>query len=319
MVLELKKVCKGEILSKAVIFPGQGSQSIGMGKDLFENSTEVKQYFEQASEILKTDMAKLCFEENNQLNLTQYTQPAILLVSFSVFSLILPKIKDKIAFGLGHSLGEFSALCASGALDFGQAISLVSKRGYLMEESCREKSAGMMVVLGLEDGILEEFCEKKRNRGLKIWCANYNGDGQMVLAGSREDLSALEVEIKGLGAKRALMLPMSVASHCPILEGMREDFKVLLDEALRDSFSFPIISNVNAKPYRTKNQALELLAQQLVSPVLYKQSIRENDAGIDGFIECGGNVLKGLNKRLSQKETISLQTYAEIQDFLQKD
>lgn len=306
-------------MSKALIFPGQGSQSIGMGKDLFENSTEVKRYFEQASEILKEDMIKLCFEENEKLNLTQYTQPAILLVSYSVFSLILPKIKDKIAFGLGHSLGEFSALCASGALSFEQAISLVSKRGYLMEESCKSKAAGMMVVLGLEDSTLEEFCIKKRNRGLKVWCANYNGDGQMVLAGSREDLSTLEVEIKGLGAKRALMLPMSVASHCPILEGMCADFRVLLEEALGDSFAFPIISNVNAKPYQSKAQALDLLAKQLVSPVLYKQSIRENDTEIEGFIECGGNVLKGLNKRLSQKETISLQTYAEIQDFLQKD
>lgn len=154
---------------------------------------------------------------------------------------------------------------------------------------------------------------------MKVWCANYNGDGQMVLAGSREDLSTLEVEIKGLGAKRALMLPMSVASHCPILEGMCADFRVLLEEALGDSFAFPIISNVNAKPYGSKAQALDLLAKQLVSPVLYKQSIRGNDAEIEGFIECGGNVLKGLNKRLSQKETISLQTYAEIQDFLQKD
>ncbi|MDE5926380.1 MAG: ACP S-malonyltransferase, partial [Helicobacter sp.] len=205
------------------------------------------------------------------------------------------------------------------ALNFEQAISLVSKRGYLMEESCKSKVAGMMVVLGLEDSILEEFCAKKRNRGLKVWCANYNGDGQMVLAGSKEDLSTLEVEIKGLGAKRALMLPMSVASHCPILEGMCADFRVLLEEALRDSFDFPIISNVNAKPYQSKAQALDLLAKQLVSPVLYKQSIRENDTEIEGFIECGGNVLKGLNKRLSQKETISLQTYAEIQDFLQKD
>lgn len=306
-------------MSKAVIFPGQGSQNIGMGKDLFDNSVEVKRYFEQASDILKEDMVKLCFEENDKLNLTQYTQPAILLVSFSVFSLIAPKVKSQIAFGLGHSLGEFSALCAGEALDFEQAISLVSKRGYLMEESCKQKTAGMMVVLGLEDRVLEEFCTKKRNRGLKIWCANYNGDGQMVLAGSREDLSALEVEIKGLGAKRALMLPISVASHCPILEGMCADFRILLEEALKDSFRFPIISNVNAKPYQSKSQALDLLAKQLISPVLYKQSIRDNDIEVDGFIECGGNVLKGLNKRLSSKETISLQTYAEIQDFLQKD
>lgn len=307
-------------MGKAVIFPGQGSQSVGMGKDLFDNSADVRALFEQASEILKEDMQKLCFEENAKLNLTQYTQPAILLVSYSVFSLVKEKLQDNgIAFGLGHSLGEFSALCASGALKFEEAISLVHKRGILMEEACKSKAAGMMVVLGLDDAVLEEFCEKKRNLGLKVWCANYNGDGQMVLGGDKEDLQSLEVELKGLGAKRALMLPMSVASHCPVLEGMCEDFRVLLEEVFCDSFAFPIISNVNAKPYDTKSQALELLANQLVKPVLYKQSIRENDSEIVSFIECGGNVLKGLNKRLSQKDTHSLQTYAEIQDFLQKD
>ncbi|MCI5969008.1 ACP S-malonyltransferase [Helicobacter sp.] len=307
-------------MSKAVIFPGQGSQSVGMGKDLFENSVAVRELFEQASEILKEDMQRLCFEENAKLNLTQYTQPAILLVSYSVFMLVKEKLqKDGIAFGLGHSLGEFSALCASGALSFAQAIALVHQRGILMEDVCKAKAAGMMVVLGLDDAVLEEFCQKKRNLGLSVWCANYNGDGQMVLGGSKEDLQSLEVELKGLGAKRALLLPISVASHCPLLEGMCGDFKALLEEVLCDSFIFPVISNVNAKPYDTKAQALELLANQLVKPVLYKQSICENDGAISGFVECGGSVLKGLNKRLSQKNTFSLQTYAEIQDFLQKD
>ena len=303
----------------SIIFPGQGSQSIGMGKNLFDNSKEIQELFEKASDILKEDMQKLCFEENDKLNLTRYTQPEILLVSYSVFHLIKPKIFENIHMSLGHSLGEFSALCASGALSFEEALKLVSKRGELMEESCKKQQAGMMVVLGLEDSILEELCEKKRNVGLKVWCANYNGDGQMVLAGSREDLSALEVELKGLGAKRALMLPMSVASHCPILDNMCDEFSTLLQETLQDSFVFPIISNVTARPYNTKSQALELLSKQLISPVLYKQSIRENDASIDSFIECGGNVLKGLNKRLTSKETLSLQTYEEIQNFLQKD
>lgn len=154
-------------MSKAVIFPGQGSQNVGMGKDLFENSAEVRALFEQASEILKEDMQKLCFTENAKLNSTQYTQPAILLVSFSVFSLISPKLKGDIAFGLGHSLGEFSALCASGVLDFASALTLVSQRGILMEETCKSKAAGMMVVLGLEDAALEEFLCKKTESWIK--------------------------------------------------------------------------------------------------------------------------------------------------------
>ncbi|MDE5602533.1 MAG: ACP S-malonyltransferase [Helicobacter sp.] len=303
----------------AVIFPGQGSQSIGMGKDLYQNSQEVRMLFEEASDILQEDMAKLCFEENDKLNLTQYTQPAILLVSYAIYSLVLTKIKGRVGFGLGHSLGEFSALCASGVLNFGDSLALVNQRGRLMEECCKNKAAGMMVVLGLEDSILEEFCDKKRNIGLKVWCANYNADAQMVLAGGREDLSSLEVEIKGLGAKRVLMLPMSVASHCPILEGMCEDFKAILENFLKDSFEFPIVSNVSAKFYNTKDEALKLLSNQLIAPVLYKQSIRENDKEIEMFIECGGNVLKGLNKRLTSKETISLQNYQEVQEFLDKD
>ena len=306
-------------MNVAVIFPGQGSQSIGMGKDLYQNSQEVRVLFEQASDILQENMAKLCFNRNEKWTLTQYTQPAILLVSYAIYSLILPKIKGKIGFGLGHSLGEFSALCASGVLDFDNALALVNQRGRLMEECCKNKTAGMMVVLGLEDPILEEFCDKKRNIGLKVWCANYNADAQMVLAGGREDLSSLEVEIKGLGAKRVLMLPMSVASHCPILEGMREDFAVILESSLKDSFGFSIISNVSAKPYNKKDEALRLLSNQLISPVLYKQSIRENDKEVEVFIECGGNVLKGLNKRLTSKETLSLQNYQEVQEFLDKD
>lgn len=306
-------------MSLAVIFPGQGSQSVGMGKDLFDNSAQVRELFEQASEILKEDMQQLCFEENAKLNLTQYTQPAILLVSYSVFALAKEALQQKgIAFGLGHSLGEFSALCASGALSFQKAIALVHQRGILMERACKAKTAAMMVVLGLDDDVLEEFCQKKRNLGLQVWCANYNADGQVVLGGVKEDLQGLEVELKGLGAKRALMLSISIASHCPILEGMCEDFKALLQDALGESFAFSVVSNVSARPYNTKESALELLANQLVKPVLYKQSIKENAAAIDGFVECGGNVLKGLNKRLSPKETLSLQTYAEIQEFLQR-
>lgn len=303
-------------MSISVIFPGQGNQSIGMGKDLYDNSQIVKELFEQASDVLQEDMAQLCFSENDKLNKTRYTQPAILLVSYATYMLIKDKVEGSIKFALGHSLGEFSALCATNALSFESAISLVSIRGKLMEEVCKNKSSGMMVVLGLEDFVLEEFCEKKRNLGLKVWCANYNGDGQIVLGGIKEDLSALEVEIKGLGAKRTLILPMSVASHCPILEDMKDDFKSILSESIKDEFLFPVISNTNAKPYKTKQEAIELLSNQLILPVQYKQSITSHEGEIEQFVECGGSVLKGLNKRLTQKPTISLQTYTDICEFL---
>lgn len=299
-----------------LIFPGQGSQAVGMGKDLYDNSKIIKELFEKASDALGFDMSDLCFAENENLNKTAFTQPAILLVSLCAYELVKPKIKEQVAFGLGHSLGEFSALCASGVLSIESALKLVKKRGELMEAVCAKIEAAMMVVLGLDDSILEDLCEKSQKRGLKVWCANYNGDGQIVLAGSRGDLAGLESVLKGMGAKRAMMLPMSVASHCPLLEPMCAEFSSILGEFLVNGFDFPIISNATAKPYNTREAALDLLSKQLVSPVLYKQSIRAVDTEVSAFVECGGSVLKGLNKRLCQNPTISLTNYAEVQDFL---
>jgi len=288
----------------AFIFPGQGSQTIGMGRDFYENSTIAKGMFEEASSTLNIDMTKMLFEQNDDLNETECSQPAILLVSLVALNVFNNALKVKPAFTLGHSLGEFSALYAANAISFENAIKLVRKRGLLMKEACRELGAGMMVILGLNDSDVEEICYEARDKGKKIWAANYNCDGQIVVAGIKKDLEECAEIFKNKGAKRALLLQMSVASHCPLLQSAKTPLKEEMDRVINDSFATNIISNVNAKSYSTKQEALYLLESQLVKPVLYKQSILQNPADI--YIEFGANVLKGLNKKNSSSPTLSI-------------
>ena len=292
----------------AFIFPGQGSQATGMGKDFYDESPLAKELIDNASDILKIDMKNLLFNQNDDLNLTQYTQPAILLVSYIAYCLFAKQCSAKPTFALGHSLGEITANLISGSLIFENALRLVYERGKLMQKVCEGKDAGMAVVLGLSDEVLQKFCsEREKNASGKIWCANFNGDGQCVLAGYKADLMLSESELKALGAKRVLLLPMSVASHCPLLEPMSADFCALAEQYLGDNFSCPIISNATLESYDDKANATNLLTKQLTLPVLYKQSIKKIESQVDGFIEFGyGAVLKGLNKRLSTKPTHSI-------------
>ena len=301
----------------AFVFPGQGSQAIGMGKDFYENFGVAKEMFETASDVLGLDFKKLLFEENDLLNQTQYTQPAIFLVSQIAHAILQQESPLLAHFALGHSLGEISALCVALGVGFEDGLRLTKARGEMMTKACEGKDAGMMVIVGLSDEVAEEATSSWRNQGKSVWCANYNGDGQIVLAGKKSDLASIEEPIKALGAKRALLLPMSVASHCPLLESMCEPFEELLRKYLKPTFALPIISNATTKPYDTALQAYELLRLQLISPVLYKQSILAVDEHIDAYIELGHNsVLKGLNKRLSQKPTLTIANTQTLQESI---
>ena len=282
----------------AMIFPGQGSQSIGMGKSFYENSALAREMFEKAGERIGVDFAKLLFEENDQLDKTEYTQPAILLVSMIAYKLFQESTPSEAVMFLGHSLGEFSALCASGAIDYVDAVELVHKRGKLMSQACESINAGMMAILGLDDAVVEEICSKANSEGKQVWPANYNQAGQLVVAGIKEDLQSMESVFKEAGAKRALLLNMSIASHCPLLSSAMEPLGEAMEAMVNDSFSAPIVSNVTTEKYATKADALNLLKVQLIQPVKYKQSIEAVAGEIDMMIEFGnGAVLKGLNKR----------------------
>lgn len=282
----------------AMIFPGQGSQSIGMGKSFYENSPLAREMFEKAGERIGVDFTKLLFEPNEQLDQTEYTQPAILLVSMIAYKLFQEAHPTEAVMFLGHSLGEFSALCASGAIDYIDAVELVHKRGKLMSQACESINAGMMAILGLDDAVVEELCVRANGEGKRVWPANFNQNGQLVVAGIKEDLQAMESVFKEAGAKRALLLNMSIASHCPLLSSAMEPLGEAMEAMVNDTFSAPIVSNVTTEKYATKEEALKLLKIQLIQPVKYKQSIEAIAGEIELMIEFGnGAVLKGLNKR----------------------
>ena len=299
----------------AFIFAGQGSQSVGMGKDFYENFSSAKLLLNDACNDTGIDFEELLFTQNDKLDKTEFTQPAIVLNSLMSHLAFSERIKAKPEFSLGHSLGEFTALAVSGAFSFVEAIRLVNLRGKFMQEACVGKDAGMMVVLGLSDEVVERICKNAQDEGLQIYAANYNCDGQIVVAGVRADLAKYEAKFKEAGAKRAMLLNMSVASHCPILEPASVKLANELEGVLAANFA-PVVSNVNAKIYTDKNEALVLLKEQLTHPVRYKQSIKNYENEVDCFIELGAATLKGINKKITEKPTYSVTDMASLEEVV---
>jgi [acyl-carrier-protein] S-malonyltransferase len=296
------------------LFPGQGSQAKGMGQDFFNNSEEARNLLVAASKNTGIDFSELLFQDNYLLGQTEYTQPAILLVGMMAHKLFTDATDIKPVLTMGHSLGEFTALVAAGALDPIDAVKLVYLRGELMAKACSKQEVGMLVSLGLSDEAVEEVCDAQRNEGKQVWPVNYNADGQIVMAGIKSDLEALVQVLKDAGAKRAILLDMSVASHCPLLESASAPLEAKLKEVLKDDFIAPVISNVTAKAYNTKTEALDLLPQQLVKPVLYKHSMANIDDDVDCYIEFGhGNVLKGLNRKATKKPHFNVSDMASLE------
>jgi len=303
----------------AFIFPGQGSQSVGMGKEFYDNSDIAKEMISKASERIGVDFENLLFQENGKLGQTEYTQPAILLVSAIALEVFKQKCDLQPEFVLGHSLGEFSALVASGAINYLDAVELVHKRGLFMNEACAGAGAGMMALVGLADEAVESLTEELRSEGKKIWAANYNQDGQIVVAGIKADLEATSERFKEAGAKRAIVLDMSVASHCELLTSAVEKLQPYLENFVTDDFGCNVVSNVTAENYSDKETAIELLSKQLTSPVKYKHSIAGKSEGVDCFIEFGnGAVLKGLNRKIDKgTPTLNVSDMASLEATLE--
>ncbi|HIP13666.1 MAG TPA: [acyl-carrier-protein] S-malonyltransferase [Arcobacter sp.] len=304
----------------AFIFPGQGSQTLGMGKDFFDNSNIAKDMIAAASKRLSFDFEELLFNENDNLSKTEFTQPAILLVSCIALEVFKNQCDIKPEFVLGHSLGEFSALVASGAIHYLDAVELVHRRGLFMNEACAGAGAGMMALVGLDDKKVESLTASQREDGKKIWAANYNMDGQIVVAGIKADLESLVDTYKEAGAKRAIVLDMSVASHCELLDSAVEKLNPYLNEYITNDFNVNVISNVTASSYNTKEEAVDLLGKQLISPVKYKHSIIASASELDMLIEFGnGAVLKGLNRKIIKSvPTANVSDMKTLKDTLEK-
>ncbi len=300
----------------AFIYPGQGSQTLGMGKDFIDNFTTAKLLAEQASDILKLDMLKILHEDEAKLNETAYTQPAIFLVSAMAHHIVAQEYGIQASIAFGHSLGEVSAYCLNGGASFADSVYLTHKRGQFMAQACKDKEVGMMVCLGLATHTLETICKEAQDSGLQVWAANYNLEGQVVLAGVRSDLESVSKALKDAGAKRTLLLKMSVASHCPLLQDSIPPFYDLLQTSINDS-QIDIIANATLALYRAKEEALQNLTQQLIKPVLYHQCVcKAKELGITHFIEFGnGNVLAGLNNKISDIPTMSINTAQSLQQL----
>lgn len=287
---------------KAYVFPGQGAQFTGMGKDLYENSSKAKTLFDSANQILGFDITKIMFEGTaDELKETKVTQPAVFIHSV-VSALINDDFKpDMVA---GHSLGEFSALVANRTLTFEDGLRLVSQRAQAMQKACELNPSTMAAILGLEDEKVEEICT-----GIDdvVVAANYNCPGQLVISGSNAGIELACEKMKEAGAKRALPLPVGGAFHSPLMEPAREQLAAAIEATTFSEPICPVYQNVDAKAHSSVEEIKANLIAQLTAPVRWTQSVQQMVAdGATEFVECGpGKVLQGLVKKIHREAEVS--------------
>jgi len=283
---------------KAYVFPGQGAQFVGMGKDLYENYPEARELFEKANLILGFRITDLMFAGTDEdLKQTRVTQPAIFLHSVILARVMGNNFKPEMT--AGHSLGEFSALVAAGALSFDNGLVLVSKRARAMQKACELQPSTMAAILGLEDEVVEKICA-----GIKatVVPANYNSPGQIVISGSIEGIDAAIEQLTAAGAKRAIKLPVGGAFHSPLMEPARVELERAIDQADFNPPVCVVYQNVTASPELDPGIIKENLKKQLTAPVKWTQSVRNMLAdGATAFYEAGpGTVLQGLIKKVDR-------------------
>lgn len=291
---------------KAYIFPGQGAQFTGMGKDVYDNSELARSLFNRANEILGFDITKIMFEGSaEELKQTNVTQPAIFIHSVALFKSLGESAKPEMV--AGHSLGEISALVANEVLSFEDALQLVSKRAQAMQKACESTPSTMAAILGLEDELVEAVCADVDG---VVVAANYNCPGQLIISG---ELSAVEEaceRLKERGAKRALILPVGGAFHSPLMEPAREELAAAIENTTFNTPSCPIYQNVSTTAVSDPAEIMKNLLFQLTAPVKWTQSVQNMLAdGATEFIEVGpGKVLQGLVKKVSRDAVTSSAT-----------
>ena len=288
---------------KAYVFPGQGAQFVGMGKDLYDQHPLAKEYFEKANDILGFRITDLMFEGTPEdLKQTKVTQPAVFL--HSVISAIVLGEDFKPEMVAGHSLGEFSALVAAGALSFEDGLVLVSKRAMAMQKACELEESTMAAVLGLSDEDVEEVCDTIKD--CVVVPANYNCPGQLVISGSVEGIDKACELLKAKGAKRALKLPVGGAFHSPLMQPASEELMAAINSTNFQKPVCPVYQNVNAYPQDEPESIKQNLIAQLTAPVRWTQTVKNMITdGATEFFELGpGDVLKGLVKKVSSEVTV---------------
>ena len=286
-------------MKKAYIFPGQGSQFPGMAKELYETNPAAREMLERANEILGFRITDIMFEGTAEdLKQTKVTQPAIFLHSV-VLAKCLPDFEPEMV--AGHSLGEFSALVAAGAMDFEEGLKLVSIRAQAMQKACETNPGGMAAVLMLDAETIERIC--KETEGIVV-AANYNCEGQVVISGEKTAVETACVRLKEAGARRALPLPVGGAFHSPLMEPARAELAEGIEKAVFKTPICPVYQNVTAKPSTDPEEIKANLLSQLTSPVRWTQSVQNMIAdGADTFIELGpGKVLQGLVAKIAKDQ-----------------
>lgn len=286
---------------KAYVFTGQGAQFSGMGKDLYDNHPIAKEYFERANAILGFRITDIMFDgSEEELKQTRVTQPAVFL--HSVIQTIVLGEEFKPSMVAGHSLGEFSALTAAGALSFEDGLQLVYKRAIAMQKACEMQQSTMAAVLGLADEVVDNICKEINSQGDVVVAANFNCPGQVVISGSTEGVGKACEALKAAGAKRALPLSVSGAFHSPLMQPAKDELEKAINSTAFSTPVCPVYQNVDALPHTDPEEIKANLISQLTSPVRWTPTITNmvND-GAKEFIECGpGNVQQGLISKIKK-------------------
>ena len=286
---------------KAFVFPGQGAQFTGMGKDLYESNAKAKELFDKANEILGFDITKIMFEGSaEELKQTKVTQPAVFL--HSVISAICLGDEFDAEMTAGHSLGEFSALVAAGALSFEDGLKLVSKRAMAMQKACEAAPSTMAAIIGLSDDVIEKVCTEVSSEGNIVVPANYNCPGQLVISGNIDAVNAACEKLKEAGAKRALVLPVGGAFHSPLMQPAKDELQTAIEATEFSNPRIPVYQNVDAKAHTDAAEIKQNLIAQLTAPVKWTYEVKQMMAdGATDFVECGpGKALQGMILKIAK-------------------